>query len=134
MTFTTALASDVVERFLSSIVETVDSGRIVELHLFPPMRQGGIETGVAVLAALPEQGEKHVVYSARYRWTRKGIERGKWEHEVVAEADAPLVTVEAVVQGVQRRSNEQSEPDRMTGDQIRAILQEAERRQCQANQ
>jgi len=65
---------------------------------------------------------------ARYRWTRKGPERGKWASEVVAEADAPLVTVEAVAQGVRQRSADESEPDRMTGDEARAILAEARAR------
>jgi hypothetical protein len=65
------------------------------------------------------------VYSARYRWTRKGPDRGKWEHEVVAEADAPLVTVEAVVRGVQERANESVEPDRLNGDAARALIHEA---------
>ena len=49
----------------------------------------------------------------------KGPDRGKWEHAVVAEADAPLVTVEMVVRGVQRRSGDADEPERMSGDEAR---------------
>jgi hypothetical protein len=128
---TIPLASDPRERFLLAIAEQVAPERLTELHFFPPLRQGTIETGVAVVAAEPEAGapdapstEKHVVFSARYRWTRKGPERGRWESEIVAEADAPLITVENVVRGVKERANEAAEPERMTGDAARALIEE----------
>ena len=91
------------------------------------MRQGPLETGVAVVAAEHEVvgRERHVVYTARYRWTRKGPERGKWECEVVAEADAPLITVEAVVRGVQQRANETTEPEHVSGDAARVRISDA---------
>lgn len=123
------LASNARERFLLAIADVVSVERLAELHIFPPMRQGPMETGVAVIAAEPEIVEegrdRHVVFSARYRWTRKGPDRGKWESEVVAEADAPLVTVEAVVKGVQARANEVVEPDRLSGDEARALIVDA---------
>jgi hypothetical protein len=141
-------------RFLASIAESIPADRIAEIHFFPPIRQGPIETGVAVVGA--ERGEagaagaqeapagsastdesspyldtRHIVFMARYRWTRKGPERGKWETEVVAEADAPLVTVEAVAKGVRDRANEEADPECLTGDEVRAILAEAEARRVQ---
>ncbi len=124
---TIPLASDARERFLLAIADAVPAERLSEIHFFPPIRQGTLETGVAVVAAAPEgeAGERHVVFSARYRWTRKGPERGKWESEVVAEADAPLVTVEAVVRGVQQRANEAVEPERMSGDDARTRISDA---------
>jgi hypothetical protein len=70
---------------------------------------------------------RHVVYSARYRWTRKGPERGKWECEVVAEADAPLLTVDAVVAGVKQRANEPLDVQKLDGDTVRAMLAQAQR-------
>lgn len=151
MTQATLQATETRERFLLAIAQAVRPERLVELYFFPPMRQGPIETGVAVIAAEPERAEtaatqpesqaeepspylerdpRHVVFSARYRWTRKGPERGKWEQEIVAEADAPLITVEAVVKGVRRRANEEFDPERMTGDEARALLAEAEERRC----
>lgn len=181
MTQATLQATETRERFLLAIAQAVRPERLVELYFFPPMRQGPIETGVAVIAAEPEGGvepvsaaqeevviaedaaeggedaavdaadedgtappdaaadepspyleraRRHVVFSARYRWTRKGPERGKWEQEIVAEADAPLITVEAVVQGVRRRAHEEFDPERMTGDEARALLAEAEERRC----
>lgn len=140
------LASDARERFLLEIAATVPPDRLSEVHLFPPIRQGAVETGVAVLAVRPmgaSDGDgaeapvfvegaavpsRHVVFSARYRWTRKGPDRGKWECEVVAEADAPLLTVEAVVQGVRQRAPEPAEAERLSGDVARARIAEAQAR------
>lgn len=221
-----APVSEVTERFLRAIIAKVPLDRIEELHLFAPLRQGGTETGIAVVAAraalptpeaveiaTPDQEtlaleqepvaeaavteesalqaavgeesvveesveaesvasesnereavehdavehesvehesveedesdeieakddvlaeeasdderlvypgedesvvepapvERHTVYTARYRLVIKGPERGRWESDVVAEADAPLLTVETVVRGVQRRAGEESE-------------------------
>jgi hypothetical protein len=43
--------NDTTRRFLTAIAERVPAGgRIVELRLFPAIRQGGIESGVAVVA------------------------------------------------------------------------------------
>ena len=146
------LSSDARERFLMEIAAVVPRHRISAVHFFPPLRQGPMETGVAVIAAMPvgalpivialeatvEEGEqfvegatlssRHVVYSARYRWTRKGPDRGKWECEVVAEADAPLLTVETVVQGVRKRANEPLEIEKIEGDAVRAMIATAESR------
>lgn len=66
--------------------------------------------------------ERHTVYTARYRLVQKGPERGKWEADVKDEADAPLITVEMVVRGVQRRAGEASETTRFTGSQIARAL------------
>ena len=38
------------ERFLAAIAGRLDPGVVAEAHLFPPIRQGGQESGVAVLA------------------------------------------------------------------------------------
>lgn len=149
------------ERFLLAITSKVPAERIAEIHFFQPIKQGGVESGVAVAAAWPEvvasaeptasveQTEvvepsdpadlaaahdedsegpasvppsRHVVYMARYRHTLKGIDRGKWETNVVAEADAPLVTVDAVVRGVQRRAGDVDDPTRMEGDEVREFV------------
>jgi hypothetical protein len=161
------LSSDARERFLMEIAAVVPKHRISEVYFFPPLRQGPMETGIAVIAAMPVgatpqfalaevvatesaasvEGEdavvepvmeeqyvegakisaRHVVYSARYRWTRKGPDRGKWECEVVAEADAPLLTVETVVQGVRQRANEPLEPEKLDGETVRSLLAAAEK-------
>lgn len=203
------------DRFLREIAARVAPDLVAEVHLFPPIRQGGMESGVAVVAAsqeppapvaegaeppaegvadavldagapagapveapsideagtastVDELGEgspvvddagaieaaapvveresaaepepavsaepepatldepaaprRFTVYTAHYRLVLKGPDRGKWEADVVAEADAPLEAVDAVVRGVQRRSGEMAEAERMTGDAFRAAI------------
>ena len=188
-------------RFLASIAKQLPADRVIELHLFGAIRQGGVESGVAVVAvaletAIPapattsldvdggyvpphavaeaaglesatalavhdqladetafvadevaaddspyapepvpttHDGEaerqparkpasRFTVYSARYRHTLKGLDRGKWEVNVTEQADAPLLTVDAVVRGVQRRSGDADEVVRLSGDEFRAGL------------
>jgi len=140
------------ERFLMAIAAALPPERLIELHFFSPIRQGGVESGVAVIAAHPEvvappiladappaedediapneeeapdedaRPRRYTVYAAKYRLTLKGVERGRWECSVVAEADAPLVTVETVVRGVLRRSGDADEPERMLGDEAREFV------------
>ena len=155
-------------RFLAGIAAHVPAERVAEVHLFGAIRQGGQESGVAVIAVHreepapddvemeqlvdvePEVGEEHefhaepetddeareayadtdtrptryTVYTARFRHTLKGPDRGKWELTVTEEADAPLLTVDAVVRGVSRRSGETDETIRLSGDEFRAALPE----------
>lgn len=115
------------ERFLRDIVSNVTIERLDELHLFTALRQGVYETGVAVIAVSPETGERsestrHTVYTARYRLVVKGPDRGRWEFECVAEADAPLITVETVVRGVQRRSGDLDDPVRYDTASLAHVL------------
>jgi hypothetical protein len=67
---------------------------------------------------------RHVVFTASYRLTRKGADRGKWLFELAATADAPLATVDTVVRGVMLRSKDLTETERLSGEQLRAILAE----------
>ena len=66
--------------------------------------------------------ERYTVFTATYRHTLKGPDRGTWETSVKAEADAPLVTVDQVVRGVQRRAEDTDEVERLSGDEIRAVV------------
>lgn len=119
-------------RFLAAIATQIPAERVAEVHLFPPIKQGGMESGVAVIALervpadeTPPPADaplRFTVYSARYRHTLKGPDRGKWEVSVTEEADAPLLTVDAVVRGVQRRSGDVDDIVRLSGDELRAAL------------
>jgi hypothetical protein len=158
-------------RFLAAIAKQLPAERIIEAHLFAAIRQGGMESGVAVIAlepervaeeapverseqqiaievteeadapaaddespyadvadaeiivvAAPDRPRRYTVCTARYRHTLKGPDRGKWEVTVTEEADAPLLTVDAVVRGVQRRSGDVDEIMRLSGDEVRAAL------------
>jgi hypothetical protein len=81
------------------------------------------EAVVPAIADLPPAPRvRHTVYTARYRLVLKGPERGRWEADVVDEADAPLLTVEAVVRGVQRRAGEETEILRYSERQIARAL------------
>jgi hypothetical protein len=146
------------ERFLRDIADRIGLQAVDEVRLFPPLRQGGVETGVAVVAALPlppepqhaheadgppealsesageeflpiEEEEReiivhrHTVFTARYRHTIKGPDRGKWEVDVQAEADAPLVTIDQVVRGVMKRAGEPFEPERITASEFKTIVE-----------
>ena len=173
-------------RFLAGIAAQLPVERVEEVHLFGAIRQGGMESGVAVIAvarepaisvdvdggyvpppavaeaapvethdavavhdqladearfvadetvapddAAPEPGlspderpapPRYIVYTARYRHTLKGPDRGKWELTVKEEADAPLLTVDAVVRGVSRRSGDADETLRLSGEEFRAAI------------
>ncbi|MBC8088382.1 MAG: hypothetical protein H7Z40_14025 [Phycisphaerae bacterium] len=65
---------------------------------------------------------RHTVYTARYRLVVKGPDRGKWEMDVVDEADAPLLAVETVVRGVQRRAGEETATVRYDAVQLARAL------------
>ena len=114
--------SETRERFLKSIAQRVPADAIEEAHLFRPIKQGGQESGVAVIAVREGGPVRLAVYNAQYRLTLKGPERGKWEFSIKAEADAPLVTVDAVVRGVQRRSGDEEDPLRLSGDDVRSAV------------
>ena len=146
------------ERFLRDIADRIGLNAVDEVRLFPPLRQSGVETGVAVVAALPLPPEgvhrhtddeppealtesagdeflpieeedraiivhRHTVFTARYRHTLKGPDRGKWEVEVQAEADAPLVTLDQVVKGVMKRAGEPFEPEKISATAFRTIVE-----------
>jgi hypothetical protein len=140
-------APDSRERFLREIGSRVPADRVTEIHLFPAIRQGGVETGAAVVAVAPflerevapnggesdehppelePRSEKHTVYTATYRLVLKGPERGKWESAVNAEAEAPLQMVGTVVQGVQRRLGDEGEPERLAGTELADALRAAD--------
>jgi hypothetical protein len=187
------MTDDVRARFLAGIAAQLPPERVKEIHLFGAIRQGGAESGVAVIAVeraepvtvdvdggfvpppavaeaspveshaeltvhdqlddesrfvadevvdesvqperepmedarLPEPPPaRYIVYTARYRLTLKGMDRGKWEMSVTEEADAPLITVDAVVRGVTRRSGDADETTRLSGDEFRALLPEPAR-------
>jgi hypothetical protein len=119
--------NETTERFFREIADRVGYDQVAELYLFPVIRQSAVESAVAVVAAYPDplvdsHEPRHVVHSASYRSTVKGPDRGKWSVEVVAEADAPLITIEEVVRGVVLRSGEQFQPEHVTGAEFRAIV------------
>jgi len=115
------------ERFLREIAEQLPMDRVEELHLFASIRQGGNESAIAVVALRPEveaegSDARRTVYRARYRLALKGTERGKWEMDIIEEADAPTATVDEVVRGVMERAGDAEEPERLSAGDLRAVL------------
>ena len=80
------------------------------------------DTFESVHAEAAPSARRLIIYRAAYRWTRKGADRGRWEVELRAEADAPLETVGDVVRGVHRRAGGEAEPERLGGDEVRAAI------------
>ena len=138
------------QRFLKAIAERVDGGRVAELRLYPTVRVGPIESGVAIvatnrvadvaepmsdavemqpevvlpIAAPPVDESRLSILTAHFRHTVKGPDRGKWEFSMVHDADAPIETVESVVRGVARRAGEDGEPELLSGDDFQRALVE----------
>lgn len=130
------------QRFLKAIAERVNGGNVAEVRLYPTVRVGPIESGVAIVAtrepvpvAYAEEQvspdgdlradelritsvhpDRLSILTAHFRLTVKGPDRGKWEFTMVHDADAPIETVERVVRGVARRAGEDGEPELLSGD------------------
>jgi len=120
------VSADARERFIRTIAERLPGRRIEDIRLFAPLKQGGIESGVAVITAVldvaADAAPRFTIYRAQYKYTLKGAERGKWEVSVTEEADAPEGTVDDVVRGVLRRAAEEAEPERLSGESLHAAL------------
>jgi hypothetical protein len=139
------------QRFLKAIADRVNGGRVAELRLYPTVRVGPIESGVAIvatnrvvadvaepmsdavemqpevvppIAAAPVDESRLSILTAHFRHTVKGPDRGKWEFSMVHDADAPIETVESVVRGVARRAGEDGEPELLSGDDFQRALVE----------
>ena len=130
------------ERFLRTVLTRVPLDTVVELHLFPALRRGTLETGVAVIATvLPSvtlavdddspytddvvtatSSPRLRILTASYRHTIKGVERGAFSVDVQDEADAPLDAVEAVLRGVRHRSTEPADPEAISHDTLASLL------------
>ncbi len=82
------------------------------------------DAGYSVVSTVPERPLRYTIHTARYSLQLKGPERGKWDVDVVEEADAPLVSIDAVVRGVHRRSGEPSEVERLAPHDLARALGE----------
>ena len=82
------------ERFLRGILERVSPERIVEIHFFPPIRQGQLESGVAVVAleSAPITVTEPVAAAAEVVETLELVEPLE-PIELVEEPTAPVMAV-----------------------------------------
>jgi hypothetical protein len=148
------------QRFLRAIAERIPVERIAEVRLFPPIRQGHLESAVAVVAVegldamtaerevsleviaadLPVDADvvgpssapaiartassRFSIVTARYRLAIKGPDRGKWEFDLVHDADAPLDAMERAVRGVSHRVGEGGDPDLLSPAEFQRAVTE----------
>lgn len=70
----------------------------------------------------PRAIHRYAILTASYRLTIKGPDRGKWDVDMIHEADAPLATVERVARGVAKRSGDGSEPEHFSGESLKQAL------------
>lgn len=73
-------------------------------------------------APAPRAIHRYAILTASYRLTIKGPDRGKWDVDMIHEADAPLATVERVARGVAKRSGDGSEPEHFSGESLKQAL------------
>ena len=138
------------QRFLKAIAERVNGGDVAEVRLYPTVRVGPVESGVAIVATrepapvayaqeqvspdgdlagdelrvTTDHPDRLSILTAHFRLTVKGADRGKWEFTMVHDADAPIETVERVVRGVARRAGEDGDPELLSGGDFQRALVE----------
>ncbi len=133
------LAGDVIDESVVSSSEVIGADEVVaseepDAHDDSPYADdplpGAAEVGLdcahelasavadGLIIESPVPRVRHTVYTARYRLVIKGPDRGRWEMDVVDEADAPLLAVETVVRGVQRRAGEETATVRYDAAQL----------------
>ncbi|HXY20896.1 MAG TPA: hypothetical protein VEH83_12950 [Gemmatimonadales bacterium] len=96
---------DPVARLLEALAERMPREEVEAVYAFPPVRREGREHGVAVVSRLME-GERRLVYRARYVVALKGPERGRVTVAVEETAEAPAGLLPEVLEGVRRRADE----------------------------
>ncbi len=79
-----------------------------------------VESGIPVSAEADNR--RLAILTARYKLTVRGPDRGRWDMEVVHEADAPLITLDRVIKGVVRRSGEGADPETYSARSLRDAL------------
>ena len=99
------------ERFLRTILERVSPERIVEIHFFPPIRQGQLESGVAVVAL-----ESAPITVAESLMPALSEEPEALDASVIPDTSAPPEAAEAGVSD----SDDAAEPAPADGDDAAA--------------
>ena len=98
-------ATDPVARLLEALAERMPREEVEAVYAFPPVRREGREHGVAVVSRVME-GDRRLVYRARYVVSLKGPERGRVTVAVEETAEAPAGLLPEVLEGVRRRADE----------------------------
>ncbi|MGD0992343.1 MAG: hypothetical protein ABR998_07710 [Gemmatimonadales bacterium] len=102
--------SEAVARLLEALAERMPRAEVEAVYAFPPVRREGLDHGVAVVSRRLD-GDRRLVYRARYVVALKGPERGKVTVTVEETAEAPAGLLPDVLEGVRRRADEAGEAE-----------------------
>jgi hypothetical protein len=102
--------NEAVERLLAVLAERMPRDEVEAVYAFPPVRHEGREHGVAVISRVMD-GDRRLVYRARFVVPLKGPERGKVTVVVEETAEAPAALLPEVLEGVRRRADEAGEAE-----------------------
>ncbi len=102
--------SEAVARLLEALAERMPRAEVEAVYAFPPVRREGQDHGVAVVSRRLD-GDRRLVYRARYVVALKGPERGKVTVTVEETAEAPAGLLPDVLEGVRRRADEAGEAE-----------------------
>ena len=102
--------SDGLARLLDEVAARMPVAEVEAVWVFPPLRRGGREHGVAVVSRVAGDGRRRV-YRARYTVGLATAERGKVTVELEPAAEGPPELVAAVIDGVRRRADEAGEAE-----------------------
>ncbi len=105
-----ARVSEPVARLLDALAERMPRSEVEAVYAFPPVRREGLDHGVAVVSRLLD-GERRLVYRARYTVALKGPDRGRVTVAVEETAEAPAGLLPEVLEGVRRRADEAGEAE-----------------------
>jgi hypothetical protein len=81
--------------------------------------------GEPMVAAEPVVEIRARIFTASYRLTIKGPDRGTWTVDVQEQAEAPLSAVEAVLRGVRQRSSDPADPENVPLAMLRRLREPA---------
>jgi hypothetical protein len=102
--------SEPVARLLEALAVRMPRAEVEAVYAFPPVRRDAVDHGVAVVSRLLD-GDRRLVYRARYTVALKGPERGKVTVTVEETAEAPAGLLPEVLEGVRRRADEAGEAE-----------------------
>ncbi len=93
------------ERLAQAVAAEVPVAELDGLWVFRPFRRDGKEYGTAILSR--REGDRLVIYTARYAHTLKGKKRGEFASELAEVGRGPLEALDELVALVPKRTEEE---------------------------
>ncbi|HEU5170673.1 MAG TPA: hypothetical protein VFU46_09045 [Gemmatimonadales bacterium] len=95
-------------RLADEVARALPRAELDGLWVFPVIRRDGQEWGTAVLTRV--EGDRRRIYTARYRLTLKGRERGQFEWGLEEVGSGPLESLPALLAEVHKRTDDEHPP------------------------